>query len=150
MSVIDGMGADLYEFLKANINKGYTFGDLIRELGWRPNAKARTAIERARDLAIADGKFFPDAVPATGRIYAVVDEPSLVYDAALHLYRHAAGVKARQHRHDDFIDAHERQLPRADRRIIQVVRKVEAQRREQDQAINELIGIVVSQRNQVR
>jgi hypothetical protein len=150
MSKVHDTADVLYTFLKGHRNQGFALQELLNATGLRSNATTVKALKLTRELAVFDGLFRPDPCPANGQRYAVTDQPDMVFDPALHLFRVAAGVKRREDEHTQYMAEHRRGLSRADRVILDIVDEFRQTQRENESIINRLIGVVVEQRRSNR
>lgn len=150
-SKVDAVATIFYRFLGADHrNEGFILPALLEATSQRNNKTSRTALKRIREWAIADDLFAPCACPANGFTYAVVDDPNMVYDTAMHLWLVASGVKQTEERHRRFIRQHDHQLPRGDREIVKIIDEFEESQRGQQELLHRLIGITVEGRRERR
>lgn len=127
MASLDQRAQDIYGYLKARQGQGFTITALCAALRLRPGAKTSAAINRARDLAVADGLHFPPAVPANGFTYKVTDLPVDALDPALHMSRIEQGARARADVGYEFIQRNQRQLPRELKPTVKALLAVQAE-----------------------
>lgn len=150
MSKVDDTADVIWAFLKENINVGLKLNGILNACQLRNNATAQTAMKRLRERAIADGLLLRLPCPANKFTYALTNDANMVYDAAMHLWLIADGVKRTEETHRAFMRRNSSHLPRGDREIVSIIDKFEESQRSQQELIHQLIGITVESRREAR
>lgn len=140
----------IFLFLQENLNKPYTFGDLMQATRLQDGATTRAAIRKARDLAEDAGLCFPVACAANGNTYCVTDDPSAVLDPAIHLGSIAEGVGARKDVHDSFMQSRMAQMSPAERRVANQLAELDEAARQQRRAHQGLLKTLVAMRREMK
>lgn len=107
----------LYAFFIIHAEEMFTLAEACAELGCSPGNTSRAAIGHVRKWAIADGWWFPPAVPATDMRYVLTKNPSKLIDPVLHMGRIVSGVQRTETELLDNIREHQDDLPAEDRPI---------------------------------
>lgn len=149
-SRVDDRAQLIYDFLKANLNTVYKIGDLLGALDLNDGTTTRTAIRRARGLAVEDGLCFPVACPANGFTYCVTDNPSAALDPAIHLGGIGLGVGVRKDVHDEFIRSRMAELTPSERSLVLSIDHMDAAQRESRKAQREVLKAIVGFRRGLR
>ena len=152
MSRVDIIEDQLWQFLAVeHRNEGFTLPTLLTTLGLRNNSDTRKAItKRLRERAISEGLYAPYPCPANGQTYAVVDDPNMVFDTAMHKHRVIEGWQVAHDADQRFMRAHAQRLPRNDRELVNLIEEVRETQRQQDALINRMVGMVIEQRRENR
>lgn len=132
MSGRDRVGARaqlIYEHLRTRPGQALRKPDLLAALDLNDSATTRRAIQRARELAEADGLYLTVPVYDNGYTMAVTDDPSAAVDPAMWLARTEHGVGVPRHIADDFMKSRMGKLSASERAYVHL----------QDQ-VNELVA----------
>jgi hypothetical protein len=116
-----------------------------------PSHDLRTALNsRCRVRATAEGLCLPYPCPYNGMRWSVTDNPDMVFDSRMHCYKVAAGWRNAEDMHSKFIRDHMQDMPRPERKLIKIVDEFRETQRQQDQKINEMVGVFMEMRRDSR
>lgn len=139
----------IFTYLRRHMGEGLTIAELCTLLRINDGATTRRAINRARDLATAEGLHFPPAVPANGLRYMVTNLAVDALDPSLHMARIEAGVRARKQNGVEFMRRRLRDVPAEYRPVARAFVNIELKteralaelRREADDMIVEMVKL---------
>lgn len=106
---------NMYTFLVAHKGQGYTMAQLCKKLGIKDGVTTRRAMQLVRERAEREGLICPVAVPATGWVYMITDDPRDVLDPRLHLTAIRMGVARTERKHAEFIADRKSRLTKNER-----------------------------------
>lgn len=146
-------GQRIYNYLRSHLNRPFRKEDLFRHLDLNSSGTTRRAIQRARELAEADGLYLTVPVAANGYTMGVTDDPSAAIDPALWLAKCEEGVRVPREIAEDFVRSRFEAMSAQDRAMTKAVialRDAMESQEQQRKQLNEVTDALIEARRELR
>lgn len=140
----------IYEYLRDRQGQALRKAELLAVLELTDSKTTRSAIQRARELAEADGLYLTVPVYDNGYTMAVTDDASAAVDPAMFLARVGQGVEVPKHIADEFMRSRMEKLSPTDRAYLHLQDKIDAALSGAQAARDEIVRAQIELRREQR